>query len=98
MDCPVSQSDEAGAGAVSKTVWPLSLAFRCQECKEADAKTAKLAFGSQMHFWKAVSVPRCASKRLLEHVIDMRLMPRPADINSLEDWNGSKTKRGTLSA
>ena len=83
MDCPVSQSDEAGAGAVSKTVWPLSLAFRCQECKEADAKTVKLAFGSKMHFWKAVSVPRCASKRLLEHVIGMKAMLRTAHINSI---------------
>ena len=68
MECPFSQSDETGAGAVSKTVWPLSFAFRCQACKEADAKSATLAFGSQMHSWKGVSVSRCASKGLFEHV------------------------------
>ena len=65
--------------------------FRCQACKEADAKNATLAFGSQTHFWKAVSVSRCASKRLLEHVIGMKVMLRPAHINSLEGWKGLTT-------
>ena len=72
MECPVSQSDEAGTGAVSKTVWPLSFAFRCQACKEADAKNVTLAFGSQMHSWKGVSVSRCACKGLFQHVSGMR--------------------------
>ena len=72
MECPVSQSDEAGAGAVSKTVWPLSRAFRCQECKEGDAKTAKLASGSETHLWKAESKSVCAFAQQLQYVSRMR--------------------------
>ena len=80
MACPLSQSDETDAGAVSKMVWPLSFAFRCQACKEADAKNATPAFGSQTHFWKAVSVSHCASKGVFEHVSGMSSVdaaPRP---------------------
>ena len=80
MECPLSQSDETGAGAVSKTVWPLSFAFRCQACKEADDKNATLAFSSQTHFWKAVSVSHCAFKGVFEHVSGMSSVdaaPRP---------------------
>ena len=101
MECPLSQSDETGAAAVSKTMWPLWLwfVFCCQACKEANAKNVTLAFGGHSHFWKAVSVPRCASKGLFEHVTGMRSIDAAtADINSLEDWKGSKTKRRTLSA
>ena len=72
MECPVSQSDETGAGAISKTVWPLSFAFRCQECKQADAKTAKLASGSETHLWKAESNSDCAFAEHLQYVSRMR--------------------------
>ena len=67
--CPSGETGEQMEDFdAQSTVLPLSFAFCCQACKEADAKSATLAFSSQTHFWKAASV-----SHLPDHTVTMAL-------------------------